>query len=129
MHKRCFLDMTLFSNLILFLLFLCLLLYLFNISILQLIQVSNGFSSDSILQMASKKDPFASKPSVDFNSSKTLRMAVFGDIDYNPGLTAQLDIAKEYNVQALIIPGDYAFNFARVQEYFGCILSFAIYGG
>lgn len=79
--------------------------------------------------MASKKDPFASKPSVDFNSSKTLRMAVFGDIDYNPGLTAQLDIAKEYNVQALIIPGDYAFNFARVQEYFGCNLSFAIYGG
>jgi len=48
--------MTLFSNLILFLLFLCLLLYLFKLSILQLIQVSNGFSSDSILQMASKKD-------------------------------------------------------------------------
>jgi hypothetical protein len=99
MHKRCFLEMTLFSNVILFLLFLCLLLYLFNFPILQLIQVSNGFSSDSILQMPSKNDPFASKLSVNFNSSKTLRMAVVDDIDYNSGLTAQLDIAKEYNVQ------------------------------
>jgi hypothetical protein len=26
-------------------------------------------------------------------------MAVVDDIDYNSGLTAQLDIAKEYNVQ------------------------------
>ena len=63
---------------------MCLLLYLFNLPILKLIQVSNGFSSDSILQMARMNDPFVSKPYVDFNSTNTLRMAVVGDIDYNP---------------------------------------------
>jgi hypothetical protein len=59
--------------------------------------------------MARKNDPFVSKPYVDLNSIKTLCMAIVGDIDYNPGLTAQLDITKEYNVQALIILGDYAY--------------------
>jgi hypothetical protein len=88
---------------------LCLLLYLSNLPNLKLIQVSNGFSSDSILQMASKNDLFVSKPYVDLNSTKTLSMAVVGDIDYNLGLTAQLDMTKEYNVQTLIILGDYVY--------------------
>jgi predicted phosphodiesterase len=59
--------------------------------------------------MASKNDLFVSKPYVDLNSTKTLSMAVVGDIDYNLGLTAQLDITKEYNVQTLIILGDYVY--------------------
>jgi predicted phosphodiesterase len=45
-------------------------------------------------------------PAADFNKSKTLRIAVVGDIDSNEGLTTQLDIANHYNVQVLIIAGD-----------------------
>jgi len=50
------------------------------------------------------------KPAVDFNKSKTLRIAVVGDIDSNQGLTTQLEIANSYNVQALIIPGDFEYS-------------------
>ncbi len=49
-------------------------------------------------------------PAADFNKSKTLRIAVVGDIDANEGLTAQLEIANHYNVQALIIPGDFEYS-------------------
>lgn len=50
------------------------------------------------------------KPAADFNKSKTLRIAVVGDIDSNQGLTTQLEIANHYNVQALIIPGDFEYT-------------------
>ena len=45
-------------------------------------------------------------PATNFNTSKTLRLAVVGDIDHNQGWTTQLEIANQYNVQVLIIPGD-----------------------
>ena len=35
-------------------------------------------------------------PSANLNTSKTLRLAVVGDIDSNSGLTAQLNLAKKY---------------------------------
>src|SRR6266487_1691142 len=54
--------------------------------------------------------PLDVTPSVNFNTSRTLRLAVVGDIDSNSGLTSQLNLANQYNVQALIIPGDYAYS-------------------
>ena len=49
-------------------------------------------------------------PAANFSKSKTLRLAVVGDIDSNQGLTTQLEIAKHYNVQVLIIPGDLEYS-------------------
>jgi predicted phosphodiesterase len=49
-------------------------------------------------------------PAANFNKSKTLRIGVVGDIDSNQGLTTQLEIANHYNVQALIIPGDFEYT-------------------
>ena len=49
-------------------------------------------------------------PSTNFNSTKTLRLAVVGDLDFNQGLTTELDIAKHYDTQVLIIPGDLEYS-------------------
>lgn len=49
-------------------------------------------------------------PAANFSRSKTLRLAVVGDIDSNQGLTTQLEIANKYNVQVLIIPGDFEYS-------------------
>ena len=49
-------------------------------------------------------------PATNFNKSKTLRIGVVGDVDSNQGLTTQLEIANHYNVQALIIPGDFEYT-------------------
>jgi predicted phosphodiesterase len=49
-------------------------------------------------------------PAVTFNKSKTLRIGVVGDIDSNEGFTTQLEIANHYNVQILIIPGDFEYT-------------------
>jgi len=54
--------------------------------------------------------PSGDKPSTNFDTSKTLRIAVVGDIDSNAGLTTQLDIANQYNVQALILAGDFEYS-------------------
>ncbi|HKQ21926.1 MAG TPA: metallophosphoesterase [Nitrososphaeraceae archaeon] len=49
-------------------------------------------------------------PATNFSKSKTLRLAVVGDIDSNRGLTTQLEIANHYNVEVLIIPGDLEYS-------------------
>jgi predicted phosphodiesterase len=49
-------------------------------------------------------------PARNFNNSKTLRIAVVGDVDSNQGLTTQLEIANHYNVQALILTGDFEYS-------------------
>lgn len=49
-------------------------------------------------------------PAADFNKSKTLRIGVVGDIDSNHGLTTELEIANDYNVQVLIVPGDFEYT-------------------
>ena len=49
-------------------------------------------------------------PAANFNKLKTLRIGVVGDIDSNQGLVTQLEIANHYNVQALIIPGDFEYT-------------------
>ena len=49
-------------------------------------------------------------PATNFNMSKTLRIAVIGDVDSNQGLTTQLEIAKLYGVQALILTGDFEYS-------------------
>ena len=49
-------------------------------------------------------------PATNFNKSKTLRLAIVGDIDSNQGLTTQLEIANHYNVHVLVIPGDFAYS-------------------
>ena len=49
-------------------------------------------------------------PATDFSSAKTLRIAVVGDLDFNQGLTTQLELANRYKVQALIIPGDFEYS-------------------
>ena len=52
-------------------------------------------------------------PAATFNNSKTLRIGVVGDIDSNEGFTTQLEIANHYNVQVLIIPGDFEYTNGR----------------
>ena len=49
-------------------------------------------------------------PATNFNMSKTLRIAVIGDVDSNQGFTIQLEMAKHYGVQALILPGDFEYS-------------------
>ena len=49
-------------------------------------------------------------PAKNFSDSKTIRLAVVGDIDSNQGLITQLDIANQYNAQGLIIPGDLEYS-------------------
>jgi len=49
-------------------------------------------------------------PATNFNMSKTLRIAVVGDVDSNQGLTTQLELANHYNVQALILTGDFEYS-------------------
>jgi len=49
-------------------------------------------------------------PAANFKMSKTLRIAVIGDVDFNQGLTTELEIANHYNVQALILTGDFEYS-------------------
>jgi hypothetical protein len=49
-------------------------------------------------------------PAFEFNSSKIIRIAVVGDIDSNEGLTTQLDTANQYNVQGLVVAGDFEYS-------------------
>ncbi len=49
-------------------------------------------------------------PAADFNKLKTLRIGVVGDIDSNEGFTKQLEIARQYNVQILVIAGDFEYT-------------------
>ena len=49
-------------------------------------------------------------PATNFNTSKTMRLAVVGDIDSDEGLTTQLKIANQYNAQVLIVPGDFEYS-------------------
>jgi predicted phosphodiesterase len=49
-------------------------------------------------------------PATNFNMSKTIRIAVVGDVDSNQGLTTELEIANHYNVQALILAGDFEYS-------------------
>lgn len=50
------------------------------------------------------------KPSLSVNISKTLRVATVGDIDNNPGLTTQLNLAAKYHAQVLVVVGDYGYK-------------------
>ena len=50
------------------------------------------------------------QPAYTFNNLKTIRIAVVGDIDSNEGLTTQLDIANQFNVQGLIVAGDFEYS-------------------
>lgn len=54
--------------------------------------------------------PSVGSPATNFNTSKTLRMAVLGDVDSNQGLSTQLQIANRYNVQVLVIAGDFEYS-------------------
>ena len=49
-------------------------------------------------------------PAATFNKLKNLRFGVVGDIDSNKGFTTQLEIANHYNVQVLIIAGDFEYT-------------------
>jgi hypothetical protein len=76
-----------------------------------LIQISNGFSTPNVVSISDKIVPTIDNgPPINFDHSRTLRLAIVGDIDSNSGLTDQMNIAKKYNVQALIIPGDYEYT-------------------
>lgn len=54
--------------------------------------------------------PSGDKPNTTFNQSQTLRVAVIGDIDLNSGLTTELNLAKKYNSQVLLVLGDYGYK-------------------
>ena len=66
----------------------------------------NGFVDESCPVDSSS----VGSPAANFSRSKTLRLAVVGDIDSNQGLTTQLEMANKYNVQVLIIPGDFEYS-------------------
>ena len=67
---------------------------------------SNGLVDDS----CPVKSSSVGIPAANFNKSKSLRIAVVGDVDSNQGLTTQLEIANHYNVQLLIIAGDFEYT-------------------
>lgn len=48
------------------------------------------------------------------NKTTTFRMAAFGDIDSNSGLTTQLDLMKKHQVQALTVDGDFSYTSSKV---------------
>lgn len=52
--------------------------------------------------------PVGSIPALD--TSKTFRIMTIADIDDNSGLTTQANLAKKYNVQLVVIPGDLDYN-------------------
>jgi len=54
--------------------------------------------------------PSVGVPATNFNMSKTLRIAVVGDVDSNQGLTKQLELANRYNVQVFVIAGDFEYT-------------------
>ena len=68
--------------------------------------VLNGFVDEN----CPTKSTSVGFPATNFNTSKTMRLAVVGDIDSNDGLTTQLEIANQYNAQVLIIPGDLEYS-------------------
>jgi predicted phosphodiesterase len=44
------------------------------------------------------------------NTTKTIRLGVFADVDNNGGLDTQLNLFKKYGVQYCIVAGDYAYH-------------------
>jgi hypothetical protein len=77
-----------------------------------LIQISNGFPTPNAASISDTTDPpIDNGPLINFDPSRTLRLAIVGDIDSNSGLTDEMKIANKYNVQALIIPGDYDYEY------------------
>jgi predicted phosphodiesterase len=84
--------------------------FLIIIICLSLLNVISVTIAHSPTVLGSVGSSLVGNPAADFNKSKTLRIAVVGDIDSNQGLTTQLEIAKNYNVQALIIPGDFEYT-------------------
>lgn len=49
-------------------------------------------------------------PNLTIDTSKTFRIAVIGDVDSNPGLTEQLNLMNKYNVQTLLLAGDFEYT-------------------
>jgi hypothetical protein len=49
-------------------------------------------------------------PPITVNASNTYRVAIFGDVDSNPGLTRQLDLMNKYHVQTLLLAGDFEYT-------------------
>lgn len=54
--------------------------------------------------------PSEDKPNPNFNTTSYVRVATFADIDNNNGLVTQLNLAKKYHAQVLIVAGDYGYN-------------------
>jgi predicted phosphodiesterase len=76
-----------------------------------LIQISYGFSTPNASRTSGTTElAMDNVPLINFDPSRTLRLAIVGDIDSNSGLTEEMKIANKYNVQALIIPGDYEYT-------------------
>ena len=76
-----------------------------------LIQISYGFSTPNAARTNGTTEPAMDNvPIINFDPSRTLRLAIVGDIDSNSGLSEEMKIANKYNVQALIIPGDYEYT-------------------
>ena len=52
------------------------------------------------------------KPTVDINQSKIVRACAVGDVDNNNGLVTQVNLAKKYNCEVFVLPGDFAYSSA-----------------
>ncbi|HEX9318047.1 MAG TPA: metallophosphoesterase [Nitrososphaeraceae archaeon] len=62
------------------------------------------------VQNSGLPSPASNSPPLTVNTSKTFRVAVFGDVDSNPGLTRQLDLMNKYHVQTLLLAGDFEYT-------------------
>lgn len=68
------------------------------------------FSPTILLTYAGSAPDQNAGPPLTVNASKTFRVAVFGDVDSNPGLTEQLDLMNRYHVQTLLLAGDFEYT-------------------
>jgi hypothetical protein len=85
-------------------------LLIFAVCVSLVISIYISVSFLPIVSGSALESPSIGIPATNFNNSKTLRIAVVGDVDSNQGLTTQLDMANHYNVQALILPGDFEYS-------------------
>jgi hypothetical protein len=68
------------------------------------------FSPTIMLAHADPNSAQNSAPPLTVDTSKTFRVAVFGDVDSNSGLTQQLDLMNKYHVQTLLLAGDFEYT-------------------
>ena len=68
------------------------------------------FSPTILLTYAGPALDQKASPPLTVNASNIFRISVIGDVDSNPGLTEQLDLMNKFNVQTLLLAGDFEYT-------------------